>query len=548
MKKIILFASAVLCPLFANAQTVQTKTEKINDETTRTYSYYKNDAGEEVRHGKYTITWKVNRNDYKVNNKLDCNYKNGLLHGRLTYSCDWNVYKAYLSLTGKEDVVWKLVQKNLDNFSVDMYEGYMTGDINVTYQGYWLNETNFKGKAVNGILTDDSELIVTERPRQLVKEKLIYLNDASESKRYKNVLPLNTPNPNLQEPSEIIAFEFPSDQYGGKEKYIVNLPRYVEKPFDKLADIPEYNFLISYEGTKMSDISYIEDKIRNNYYLSQASKDTLNAQYNLAKQNVEERINAERQARNNRKETYTTAYNKAAGIAKQFKNRGCSLKSIQNYYKMDGNIYPVVTDKNVEYILFTAYNKRAAEIQEVLNSLNLSDYDEKGKIKVKGKYGTFNSTNTYEELTDEIVKTMTSYVQTLNDADVSNSIKKLSMLCEMENGILYKVYSISKSYTKSTYSGGRVQAGARFPRFTSENCTTKCTSKKDMYNAYIEVAIFLYQKLESCSLTEHLEIMTQFVNVVEVMDFNKNGKTKDLEKALKAATTPEEKLNIFLQQ
>ena len=69
-----------------------------------------------------------------------------------------------------------------------------------------------------------------------------------------------------------------------------------------------------------------------------------------------------------------------------------------------------------------------------------------------------------------------------------------------------------------------------------------------MYNAYIEVAAFLYQKLESCSLTEHLEIMTQFANVVEVMDFNKNGKTKDLEKALKAAATPEEKLNIFLQQ
>lgn len=135
MKKIVILASIALCSMLVKAQTVQTKTEKINDETTRTYSFYKNEAGEEIRHGKYTITWKVNKNDYKVNKILNCNYKDGLLHGRLTYSCDWNVYEAYLSLLGKEDIVWKLVQKNLDNFSVDMYEGYMTGDINVTYQG-----------------------------------------------------------------------------------------------------------------------------------------------------------------------------------------------------------------------------------------------------------------------------------------------------------------------------------------------------------------------------------------------------------------------------
>ena len=72
--------------------------------------------------------------------------------------------------------------------------------------------------------------------------------------------------------------------------------------------------------------------------------------------------------------------------------------------------------------------------------------------------------------------------------------------------------------------------------------------KKDMYNAYVEVAAYLYQRLMNCSIDEHLEIITQFINVAEVMEFNKNAKTKDLEKALKAATTPEEKLSIFLKQ
>ncbi len=547
MKKIIFIASVALCSMLVKAQTVQTKTEKINDETTRTYSFYKNETGEEVRHGKYTITWKVNKNEYKVNNRLDCTYKDGLLHGKLTYSCDWNVYKAYLSLLGKEDVVWKLEQKNLDNFSVDMYQGYMTGDINVTYQGWWTNETTFKAKAINGVLADESELIITERPRQLVKEKLIYLNDGKEAKRYKNVLPANTPNANLQEPSEFIAFEFPSDQYGGMEKYFIYLPRYVDKPFDELTDIPDYNFLISYKGTKMSDIAYIEDKIRNNYYLSQASKDTLNARYNLAKQQVKDRQEAERNAAVQRKNTYYAAYKKAINTANQLRNVGYP-NALPYFYQSDGNIYPVVTDKNVENILFAAFSKRRADIQEVLNSLDLSNYDENSKIKVKGQYGTFNSKNTYEELTDDIVKTMTDYVNRLNNEDIPNSIEKLAMIRDMENTVMDKIFSISKSYTKSTFTGGRVQAGARFPRFNDENCTTKCTMKKDLYNAYVEVAAYLYQRLMNCSIDEHLEIITQFINVAEVMEFNKNAKTKDVEKALKAATTPEEKLNIFLKQ
>ena len=59
MKKIIFIASVALCSMLVKAQTVQTKTEKINDETTRTYSFYKNEAGEEVRHGIQgrLITW-----------------------------------------------------------------------------------------------------------------------------------------------------------------------------------------------------------------------------------------------------------------------------------------------------------------------------------------------------------------------------------------------------------------------------------------------------------------------------------------------------------
>ena len=96
MKKIFFYTSLMVFvnfPFFSIAQTIQTKTEKINNETVRTYSFYINEQGEPVRHGKYTITWNVNKNDYKVNRKLECNYKNGVLHGKLTYTNEWNDYK-----------------------------------------------------------------------------------------------------------------------------------------------------------------------------------------------------------------------------------------------------------------------------------------------------------------------------------------------------------------------------------------------------------------------------------------------------------------------
>lgn len=535
MKKIIILASIALCSMLVKAQTVQTKTEKINDETTRTYSFYKNEAGEEIRHGKYTITWKVNKNDYKVNKILNCNYKDGLLHGRLTYSCDWNVYEAYLSLLGKEDVVWKLVQKNLDNFSVDMYEGYMTGDINVTYQGWWTNETTFKAKAINGVLADDSELVITEQSRQLVQEKLRYIGESSEVKRYKNVLPANTPNANLQEPSEFIAFEFPSDQYGGMEKYVVNLPRYVEKPFDELKDIPEYKFMMQYQGTNLNEIVYIESNIVNSYYLSQIDKDTLRSHYIKAKEQVRERQKKEQEIISKRKDTYFSAYSRAENIVEKCKRARVDLKPMDNYYTMNGIVHPVVLNEAVDSLLFGMFNKHLNVIGETINSLEFHKYNLGGKGD--------------EVLTDETVKTMSDYLQRLNDTDVAKTIEQLEILCEQLNKNMDKIYHISSGYTKSTYNEGRLSVSStQRPRFTNKNCTTKCKKKKVLYSAYVEVADNLYNKLKTSTIDEYQEGVKQFISVIDVMYEGRDSNTKDLEKALKSASTPEEKLNLFLQQ
>lgn len=535
MKKIIILASIALCSMLVKAQTVQTKTEKINDETTRTYSFYKNEAGEEIRHGKYTITWKVNKNDYKVNKILNCNYKDGLLHGRLTYSCDWNVYEAYLSLLGKKDVVWKLVQKNLDNFSVDMYEGYMTGDINVTYQGWWTNETTFKAKAINGVLADESELIITERSRQLVQEKLRYIGESSEAKRYKNVLPANTPNANLQEPSEFIAFDFPSDNNGGMERYIVNLPRYVDKPYDNLKDIPEYQFMMQYQGTNLKEINYIDEKIVNSYYLSQIDKDTLRSHYIKAKEQVQERQKKEQEIIQKREDTYSSAYWQAYNILEKYERELARvyLKPMDNYYTMDGIVHPVVLNEAVDSLLFGMFNKHLNVIGETINSLEFHKYNSGGKGD--------------EVLTDETVKTMSDYLQRLNDTNVTNAIEQLEILCEQLNKNMDKIYHISSGYTKSTYNEGRLSvSSSQRPKFTNKNCTTKCNKKKDLYNAYVEVADNLYNKLKTSTIDEYQEGVKQFISVIDVMYEGLDSNTKDLEKALKSASTPEEKLNLFL--
>lgn len=551
MKRIIVVIMAMLVPFFAIGQKVQTKTEKINDETTRTFSYYLDENGNQVRHGKYVITWIVNRNDYKVNNKLECNYKKGLLHGKLTYSANKRIYNAALSLKSKDGYRWILNSQELDNFTVEMYEGYMTGDINVTFQGWWPNETNFRCKAVKGVLMDDSELVITERPRKVFREQLKYFSDAEELKRYRNILSASSPNPNLQDIPEQIYFDFPADSYGGWESYIIKLPRYVDKPYDRLGDIEEYVFLTTYQGNDMNAISRLDEKIIQSYYLSSESRDTLHEQYVLARQRINDIVAEEERMLQQKKDVYQNAYSKAETIAKEFQNRKCWLGTVQNLYTSEGYVYPVVVDTSVKNLLYDGYYKVQKDISDDVYNLKWSEYDYKGKIKGKREvqytFGISKSEIVYEEMTDEIVKTMTDYLQLLIDSDVSGRTKKLTDLCMLENGIIEKMYSITNNYTKSTYSGGKIYAGSNsIPKFYNSNCTTKVVSKKKLYNAYTEVAAYIYQQLSQCTLDEHIELMSKFSKVVDVMHQGIKSSTKDVEKALKNASTPEEKLNAFL--
>ena len=56
MKRTFILMALALVTISANAQTTQTKTLDLGDDVTVTYSYYIDDKGEEVKHGKMTVT------------------------------------------------------------------------------------------------------------------------------------------------------------------------------------------------------------------------------------------------------------------------------------------------------------------------------------------------------------------------------------------------------------------------------------------------------------------------------------------------------------
>ena len=293
--------------------------------------------------------------------------------------------------------------------------------------------------------------------------------------------------------------------------------------------------MMQYQGTNLNEILYIESNIVNSYYLSQIDKDTLHSHYIRAKEQVQEKQKIEQELIRKRKDTYFSAYSQAKNILEKYKRARFYLKPMDNYYTMDGIVHPVVLNEAVDSLLFGMFNKHLNVIKETINSLEFHKYDYGGKGD--------------EDLTDEIVKTMSDYLQRLNDTDVAKTIEQLEIVCEQLNKNMDKIYCISSGYTNSTYNEGRLSvSSSKRPKFTNENCTTKCNKKKYLYNAYIEVADNLYNKVKTSTIDEYQEGVKQFISVIDVMYEGRDSNTKDLEKALKIASTPEEKLNLFLQQ
>jgi len=129
------------------AKPLQTKTTTNAAGAKVTYQYYINDNGYEVKHGKYTVTmtfknytfWTGSQYGYAhLNGTESCTYyyKNGILHGRVTYSSDVSASATF----GNDELL-----KN--NISFDVYKGVITGNFKFSYKGI-----TYTGKATKGIL------------------------------------------------------------------------------------------------------------------------------------------------------------------------------------------------------------------------------------------------------------------------------------------------------------------------------------------------------------------------------------------------------------
>ena len=91
-------------------------------------------------------------------------------------------------------------------------------------------------------------------------------------------------------------------------------------------------------------------------------------------------------------------------------------------------------------------------------------------------------------------------------------------------------------------------SSSNYQKSSRENSSCKVTKKPIIYNAYIEIAKYISDGINNKSLTDLSNAITLLDKVNDRMILFATSKTKDLEKSLQVASTPEEKLNLFLQQ
>ena len=113
-----------------------------------TYQYYIGNDGYEVKHGKYSVTMNFNNHKYWTGlgaygwvyldgvETLTYYYRNGIVHGKLTYSRDVRTTSTFGN-----------AMKLKDSYNLDNYKGFLSGNFKFEYKGI-----TYTGKAVNGIL------------------------------------------------------------------------------------------------------------------------------------------------------------------------------------------------------------------------------------------------------------------------------------------------------------------------------------------------------------------------------------------------------------
>ncbi len=547
----------------ANAQTTKTKTLDLGDDVTVTYSYYIDDKGEEVKHGKMTVTEApINNNARKGKKTVTCNYQHNKITGTLTYACNMSHYEKYIDYSKGIDynvtngayevsTMWKKVRDQKENFTVEVFDSYLTGNINISFNARHANYQllTLVGKAEKGVLIDGTTFELKQDGETLES----YQNTAPDFNNAKYVdfqagNKYGTGQYQYYSDGVVIDFGFTASRCCFTLKY----PRYT-KPYISLNEIDYWNKYKSGEGEDIGDsiiyISTICDGTKPYGSKKEVRYDLLDKDIEFVSQLLDslKRVKLEREEQakieqEERKKQYDELFSKVAStynacIGAEWQKYNSLYGETQCtllYEKEDkdktlltllgineGKTLLTLLDINVENIVCGEINKHRKTIIKLATSINKSYYE---KIKI------------YPEAKD--LDTLKNYLSRVNP-EMLDTLKQIRAIAPKA---INKCKEVASLYTKTSSTSSYYQKSSR------ENSSYKVRKKPIIYNAYIEIAKYISDGIKNKSLTDLSNAITLLDKVNDKMILFATSKTKDLEKSLQVASTPEEKLNLFLQQ
>ena len=546
--------ASILAATIANAQTTKNKTLDLGDDVTVTYSYYLDENGEEVKHGKLTITEApVNNNAHKGKKTVTCNYQHDKLTGTFTYSCNMSHYEQYVDYSKGVDynvtkdaleysTMWKKVRDQKESFTVDMYEGYLNGDINISfnarYEDYQL--LTIVGKANKGVLVDGSALELKQDGETLES----YQNTAPNYNKakyvdYKAGERYGTGQYQYYTDGVVIEFGFTACRADFTLKY----PRYT-KTYLSLSDVDYWKEYKSGECIDIVDsISHLQsildgavpsrksDKVI--YDLQPKDIEMITKLLDSLKKEYAQIEQREKQQGKERIKIYKELFPKVSACYNSCReaeyakyNQFYGHTDCPPYYEKDGKIVPVLLDANVENIACNEINKQRDKLVSTAINISLQHYNHYHREQV----------NENEQIKQYELDTLANYLKRVTP----EMLDTLKLLRNNAQSIISKSKEVALLYTKTTSSASNRQDYSR------ANCVSKTTKKPIIYNSYIEIVGYLYKGIRNNSITDLYNANLQLDKINDKMIRYSTEKTKDLESSLNSATT-EEKLKLFMQ-
>lgn len=548
MKKTFILTTLAFIAISMNAQTVQTKTLDLGDDVIVTYSYYLDDNGEEVKHGKMTVTEApINNNARKGKKTVTCNYQHNKITGTFTYSCNMSHYEKYIDYSKGVDynvtngayevsTMWKKVRDQKENFTVEVFDSYLTGNINISFNARHANYQllTLVGKAENGVLVDGTTFELKQEGETLDN----YQNIAPDFNNAKYVdfeagNKYGAGQYTYYSEGVIIEFGFTACRCS----FILKYPRFT-KPYISLNDIDWWEKYKSGEGDDIGDsiiyVSTIYEGTKPYGSKKEVRYDLLDKDIEFVSQLLDslKRVKSEREEQAKLEEEVrvkkynelfskvASTYNACTGAEWQKYNSFYGETQCTLLHKKEDKTLLTLLDINVENIVCGEVNKHRKTLIKFATNINKSYYEKKYSIDPKD------------------LDSLKNYLDRVNP-EMLDTLKQIRAIAPKA---INKCKEVASLYTKTSSTSSNYQKCSR------ENSSSKIAKKPIIYNAYIEIAKNIHDGIVGKSMTDLSNAITLLDQINDKMILFATTKTKDLEKSLQVAASPEEKLHLFLQQ